>query len=129
MDPDSSKASTVYRPAGRGRRASGTSLPFQLMIAIAQEYPERSGFARRGHLNVQGRSHLGSGHLHATRRRSNPNDIALYSPRCAPAQRRMKRGVGESWLRVFAFVRGYGFFIRIRAKLGRPMMVLRIRAE
>src|SRR5476651_2186010 len=24
--------------------------------------------------------------VHATRRRSNPNDIAVYSPRCAPAQ-------------------------------------------
>jgi len=27
---------------------------------------------------------------HATSRRSNPNDIAVYSPRCAPAQLRMK---------------------------------------
>ena len=38
---------------------------------------------------------------HATSLRSNSNDIAVYSPRCAPAELRRKARSSRNWLRGF----------------------------
>jgi hypothetical protein len=44
----------MYRPAGSGRRASGRSLPFQLMIAMAKDTRRRQGLpGYSGRLNAR----------------------------------------------------------------------------
>jgi len=79
---------TARQAAGVG--ASGRSLPFQSMIAVTKDTRRRP--ALPGYwapLNAPGCSSWSKA-THATRRRSNPNDIAISSSRCAPAQRLKK---------------------------------------
>ena len=80
----------MYRPAGSGRRVSGRSLPFQLMIAIAQEYAERLALPDGHALNVRGRSHLGSDDRSRNQATFKPQQYRGIQPALRPRATRRK---------------------------------------